>query len=158
MDTSRDGPEECVDIVRTSSSDLLSMNLHRRRSNSIGSRGRGMSDISDSDQKNFFKHSNLPSESTPLLHKSLENNDIRSDKAENNIACPATLRMLWLAACAELNSEHVVGRAIVQYVSALSSNIPSFVQPTNFQAATGKGINCNVDGEVILLRYFAINF
>lgn len=51
--------------------------------------------------------------------------------------------MLWFAACAELNSEHILGRAVVQFTRNVST-IPEFKQPKDFSATTGKGIKCTV--------------
>lgn len=59
-------------------------------------------------------------------------------------------QMLWYAACAELNSEHIIGRAIVQYASSLPT-IAQLVQPTSFMATTGKGITCHVESREVVV-------
>lgn len=58
--------------------------------------------------------------------------------------------VVWYAACAELNSEHIIGRSIVQYAANISS-LPSLSQPSNFMATSGRGIKCKVDSEEVLV-------
>lgn len=56
-------------------------------------------------------------------------------------------RLIALAACAEMKSEHPLGKAIVAY--ARERGIP-FSEPTSFRMAAGKGISAGVDGKALL--------
>ena len=58
--------------------------------------------------------------------------------------------MLWFAACAELNSEHILGRAVVQYATSILT-MPELQQPNDFVATTGKGISCSVDDRAVIV-------
>ncbi|CAM9273959.1 unnamed protein product, partial [Ectocarpus fasciculatus] len=58
--------------------------------------------------------------------------------------------MLWFAACAELNSEHILGRAVVQYATSIST-MPELQQPKDFVATTGKGISCTVEDRAVIV-------
>lgn len=58
--------------------------------------------------------------------------------------------VVWYAACAELNSEHIIGRSIVQYAGTITS-LPALSQPTNFVATSGRGIKCTVDSVEVLV-------
>jgi len=58
--------------------------------------------------------------------------------------------VLYYAASAELNSEHVLGRAIVDHARAFAAEharsftMPPLGQPTDFEAVSGRGLKCNV--------------
>lgn len=58
--------------------------------------------------------------------------------------------LLWMVASAELNSEHVIGRAIVQH--ALSKpNLPPLENSVDMNATTGRGIKCMVKGFEVMV-------
>lgn len=58
--------------------------------------------------------------------------------------------LLWMVASAELNSEHVIGRAIVQH--ALSKqNLPPLENSIDMNATTGRGIKCMVKGYEVMV-------
>ena len=55
------------------------------------------------------------------------------------------LQLMWLTGCAELSSEHVLGRAIVQHASE-QPGISALLEPEELTAITGKGIECVAQG------------
>ena len=55
------------------------------------------------------------------------------------------LQLIWLAGCAEVSSEHVLGRAIVEYATGLPME-NKLREPEDMNAVTGKGVECIVDG------------
>jgi Cu+-exporting ATPase len=55
-------------------------------------------------------------------------------------------RVLFLVASAELNSEHVLARAIVAAASANSSVPSPLTQPESFESVSGRGLKCIVQG------------
>jgi Cu+-exporting ATPase len=55
------------------------------------------------------------------------------------------MRLMWLTGCAEISSEHVLGRAIVQHASDMTG-MPDLLEPEEMKAITGKGVECTVDG------------
>lgn len=59
-------------------------------------------------------------------------------------------RLMWLAGCSEVSSEHVLGRAIVEHASDVPG-IPPFREPEEMQAVTGKGVNCTLNNTRVLI-------
>ena len=64
--------------------------------------------------------------------------------------------LLWMVLCAERSSEHPLAVAVVKYcevrLSELESDFASKVfSPPEFQAVTGKGVSCNVNGRTVAI-------
>lgn len=57
-------------------------------------------------------------------------------------------RLIYLAASAELGSEHSLGRAIVDYGKLLAKQLGS---PTDFEAISGRGIQCKVQNDIVCI-------
>jgi Cu+-exporting ATPase len=60
------------------------------------------------------------------------------------------LRLMWLTGCAEVSSEHVLGRAIVQHASDVPG-MPSLREPEEMKAITGKGVECTINDVKVLI-------
>jgi P-type Cu+ transporter len=58
--------------------------------------------------------------------------------------------LLWMVASAEINSEHVIGRAIVRYATS-NPNLPPLESSVDMNATTGRGIKCMVKGYEVLV-------
>lgn len=58
--------------------------------------------------------------------------------------------LLWMVASAEINSEHVIGRAIVRYATS-NPNLPPLENSVDMNATTGRGIKCMVKGYEVLV-------
>ena len=57
---------------------------------------------------------------------------------------------LWFyAGSAESHSEHILGKAVSCH--ALASSVRSLVEPTDFQAVTGRGLKCLVEGTEVAI-------
>jgi Cu+-exporting ATPase len=54
-------------------------------------------------------------------------------------------QLMWLTGCAEVSSEHVLGRAIVQHASD-QAGMAALVEPAEMKAVTGKGVECTIRG------------
>jgi len=59
-------------------------------------------------------------------------------------------QLVWLAACAETNSEHVLGRAVVQH-ARMHRDMPAFDECSNIEATTGRGIRCTVGSTRVMV-------
>jgi P-type Cu+ transporter len=58
--------------------------------------------------------------------------------------------LLWMVASAEMNSEHVIGRAIVRYATS-KPHLPLLENSVDIHATTGRGIKCMVKGYEVLV-------
>jgi cation transport ATPase len=58
--------------------------------------------------------------------------------------------LLWMVASAEMNSEHVIGRAIVRYATS-KPQLPLLENSVDMNATTGRGIKCMVKGYEVLV-------
>jgi len=57
----------------------------------------------------------------------------------------------FLAGSAELDSEHVIAKAIVNFARDECGESRPLVQPTEFEAITGRGLQCEVSGKEIMI-------
>ena len=79
-----------------------------------------------------------------------------STEADNNSSFQAEIefsdrtKLLQLVGSAELSSEHVLGRAIVQFVQS-HPDVPPLAEPDEMTAVTGKGLKCIVEGSTVLI-------
>ena len=70
------------------------------------------------------------------------------DDAPESDLTPAETAVLRLAAAAERNSEHPLGRAIVEGADARGIDVP---EPTDFENVPGQGVTATVDGARLLV-------
>jgi P-type Cu+ transporter len=56
--------------------------------------------------------------------------------------------LIYLAGSAELNSEHPLSKAIIEYAKFIC---PSLEQPVDFVGVSGRGIACSVDGKKVVI-------
>lgn len=60
-------------------------------------------------------------------------------------------QLAFLVGSAELSSEHVIAKAIVTFAKEECGASKPLVEPTEFEATTGRGLQCNVDGHSIVI-------
>lgn len=93
--------------------------------------------ISTSDQNNSKVQISLASSSSSL--DTTQSNEFMDENG-----------LLWMVASAEINSEHVIGRAIVRYATS-NPNLPPLENSVDMNATTGRGIKCMVKGYEVLV-------
>ena len=57
--------------------------------------------------------------------------------------------LAWYLGCAERDSEHVLGRACVEFAQALAAEQRPWVAVEGFEAVTGRGLRCDVAGHPV---------
>ena len=78
-----------------------------------------------------------------------------SDELKSGAPGAAEADLWWLAGSAELESEHPLGRCIVEHATSLAQPgahgvaVAPLVQPENFVAESGKGLSCTVGGRTV---------
>jgi hypothetical protein len=152
---------DVMDITRATYHDALSLNMHRPRSMSLGSR-RDSEANPDLNLESKLQVDQL-SEETPLISSKFSVESLNTsvkylvdDESNSHGDLDSeTQAMLWYAASAEQNSDDVIGRAVVHYASLLPSMKP-LLEPKNFVATTGRGLRCTINEQVSYLINFGI--
>lgn len=84
-----------------------------------------------------------------VVVSSIDTQDLNSDEFMDEDG------LLWMVASAELNSEHLIGRAIVRHAQS-RKHLPPLEHSDEVSATTGKGIKCVVLGYEVIVG--SLNF